>query len=73
MKIELSSCGSKYYKKMQMDAMLITSLRDHNKIYVYEKTEYCVFEYIRMFFLLKQREKKSNWLKISISILQFIF
>lgn len=57
MKIELSSCGSKYYKKMQMDAMLITSLRDHNKIYVYEKTEYCVFEYIRMFFLLKQREK----------------
>lgn len=50
MKIELSSCGSKYYKKMQMDAMLITSLRDHNKIFVYEKTEYCVFEYIRMFF-----------------------
>lgn len=74
MKIELSSCGSKYYKKMQMDAMLITSLRDHNKIYVYEKTEYCVFEYIRMFFFIKTtRKKKSNWLKISISILQFIF
>lgn len=49
MKIELSSCGSKYYKKMQMNAMLICLLIDHNEICLREKIDIAFFEYIRMF------------------------
>lgn len=37
-----SSCRSQYYKKMQMNTMIICSPIDHNKIF-YKKNGYCVF------------------------------
>lgn len=57
MKIELSSCGSKYYKKMQLDAMLITSLRDTIKYMFTRKMNIAFLSTYVCFFLLKQREK----------------
>lgn len=68
-----SSCRSKYYKKTQMNTMILCSPIDHNKIF-YKKNAYCVFRVHTYVFIIKTTSKKIKMAKnLYHSILQCIF